>query len=1636
MRWLLLTDLHVGHGGEAQEAALSSLLDNIETRVNSNPCDLVLLAGDLAFSGKSAEYTDVSSRIINPLRKITAFKDARFISVPGNHDVDCELSYAPTPIALGPKKTEEFFHFNDIGQKLRKPRAESFSAYSEFLKLNGIEGVDPTTAPAQVIETYPELSCSIVTTVTAFFSSKDIVNEENQMPAPVHPIRQLLSEIDNANVTLILGHHPADWFTSQTSEQMTALFVQNNAIYLHGHEHRVRADFGRKGLTSVGFGAAYQASLGQQTQPYYRNSFAICELHDSLHVAFFAWDAVNGRWTPDQTLPANFDQESSILEHGIVLPLPTTPLRDGRSSGSLGPPSLVPLTSYLEGCYWLATDHQSRWLKIIQEFGFVHTVEAYSPSTLSLAEGHTEIRFKDKGMHRLIHAVSAHGDIVSYEQVVMLNTQLDTDTLSGCMVITLGDVADEARTLVNRLGQTKQLSLLDNQDFVRHWLLHSTSPLVSIVKSLDNSIAIAELLITNDGYGLLISDGQANRWFQIVGENREVLEEADPLVFEVREALPIMNDLAYRSETVASDTIAIGRRSGLCQDKSFDKSKYLETSYQLFDEVRYAPLAALGFRFQNASLSEIYVPTNASVDAETMATQSLESALSEYLESLDLSRTLREQLESQLRSHYGLGRSAEAGMARRLYQRYGNTVILGDPGSGKTCFVKHEILAYCRPPDDNGSWYRQHLPIYIPLAEAADLLRTETNFLSVCTVVLARRKLRLPEAVIASFLSRGRTAFFFDGLDEVGRLDERVNLLDKIDQLIAKFARFGNRFVLTSRPSAVQPVDIPDAFTYLQLKGLTDQEIRVLAERVLTSRLGNSTEQALQAQERALVERLLEQVKKTPGLRRISRNPLLLTLLVLIYANRGALSAHRHVVYTQAVKTLVSVRHREGQEQPLSEVDLRSRLGRLALAIFRREINELPSRDDVLQVFQEAASEDKARQRSADRSIELSDPNEFLRRVAEATGLLVIHSREGGTTGSADIVSFMHHSFLEYYAAVGLLARDFEKEVYGLATHPHWRDVITLMFGLWSEYQDITPLTDRLFHEAKELDPLTGETLFVALECALECDVPPQGTQIILAQQLEVALMSGALKYSEQLRTSAARLVGQLIDSAGMDQFAPMLLNGMQSSDVVAAAAFIDFMGRLETSGRLPVSLVDQFHVCFMGRRETVIRSACIGALARRADLRSDDALTQLQRAFSSNLAEKHAALRALDAVPALIRRFVPALVELLEDNSPLISSTASRCILMAGVTSQELITLEPGILKAISRWQTSGQPAPVNRLSLCLDKSALVERLGSDEPAKVAGGAALLPLADVDDGEVHKLLMNTMREHSDHFVKRACLDSLRLRRSALELVTLAETDYICGLVKSQYRDVRIAALRILGMLPNDEQVISTLRKCCGMDSCPATQKRDLEEDYEAIRALAEHARTDVGLQQDIANAVLSSLPQPDARQFGDDRRQRHRRNLLAACESVGAIVEEQLSRRLLSIATNYRSPHTLRIQALRVYGRTMLPSVNGVRKLTELVNRNEQPVNDATYAACYWFLVQCRKRVEYVRTVAGEVAELKDALLAAWHRETSRRPTSIDPVAIGDIRRALNELEGLLNSHKEFSERMKLADNEQKGNS
>ena len=182
MRWLLLSDIHLGIKNQSQELALDSLVSALASAPSWGAFDFVLIAGDLAYSGVSEEYKEVTNKLIRPLRELPTIQDAPFIAVPGNHDVDCDKGYPPTIAALG-KSMEYFFHLDERGRRLREPTAGRFSSFSEFLLDAEIDGVDPTKEPAAVVHLRRDNdSINVVCIVTSYFSSKHIMNERQNVP--------------------------------------------------------------------------------------------------------------------------------------------------------------------------------------------------------------------------------------------------------------------------------------------------------------------------------------------------------------------------------------------------------------------------------------------------------------------------------------------------------------------------------------------------------------------------------------------------------------------------------------------------------------------------------------------------------------------------------------------------------------------------------------------------------------------------------------------------------------------------------------------------------------------------------------------------------------------------------------------------------------------------------------------------------------------------------------------------------------------------------------------------------------------------------------------------------------------------------------------------------------------------------------------------------------------------------------------------------------------------------------------------------------------------------------------------------------------------------------------------------------
>ena len=1605
LRWLHLTDLHVGSKNESQQTALVNLIEAIRKETAGLEFDFVILSGDMAYSGQAAEYAKLEKLVISPLRDLENFQQAAFIATPGNHDLDCDVGLPVVWANIGQGRQNTFFDLGERGIKTRSSRAQAFAAYADFIRSNAILGVNPTSEPARLDNLVVRgTQIAVVSAVTAFFSDKD-VKDFQISPAPVHPLRTLLQGLDEHVPTIVLAHHPLSWFSVESEKHLRTLLIEKSALYINGHEHEITSSFGGRGLISIGFGAVYQNTLDAPIKSHYRNSFAICELNHSLHVKVLSWDSEHGKWRVDKNLPPDFVDKSECLGDGFRLALPTTPLAStSRPYASLA--STIKAHVELDKCVWLASSGANRWMSLLTKTSrFREVIETYSLRSQKLAAGHHEFRVKDPRGNHLVYVVSGSGDILGYDHLQSINTELDTQDYIGCIVATLGSLSDEATTLANKLKTRKSITILEREKIIRDLIRYGSGEIKRFINEQDAAVVKLSVIVTDDGIAILRQERVSTAWFDVIGENGEALLESDAIVVRLRNELPEFKAIRYR--VFAEPQQEFSPEAYIVP--TFDLARYLEANYAYFDDVKYAPLAALGLRFKTTSLSEIYVSATADVNGNSRNSQSVNRALDEFIESLHLPKAQRDQLESQLRTRLGVDPASEVGAARQLYQRYNNVVVLGDPGSGKTCFVKNEILAYCKPPAEGGSWYCGHLPIYVSLAEASRLSNESTSLLDICEILSARRGIPLPKGEILRALSAGRAAMFFDGLDEVGFIEKRIQLMGEISELIEGQAKRGNRFVLASRPAAVQPVEIPEGLTYLHLKGLSEQEMRILAARVLTTRVGELDAGVLTDEEAALVEKLLEDTKHSPGIARIARNPLLLTLLVLIYANTGAaISAKRHIIYTQAIKTLVSVRGRETKEQQISEADLRTRLGAVAVSIFSKEIAEIPRRSEVVKVLSPFFD-----------STSGNDPtNGFLQEVAEATGLLSIHAEEASK--ELDLITFMHYSFLEYYAAAGLLSRNYIERLPEVAGNPRWKDVITLLFGILSEHSDVTPAIEALLSETSPTQDISKSRLLLAMECAAECDVPPLGTQKLLANAISETVSRGVGRTSGAIRSSIAEKLGVFLLSAGA-KFEAILSEGLQSKDALTAAAFADLIAKLPLDVQLSDSIVESFNVLFV-RQEAVTTAACMFAVERRDELRIDNSRPAVVRALKGSLVEKHAALKVLAAVPAYYEQCAQQVEDLLDDANDFIASTAAKCVLANNKKIGELNEGSALVEKLLTRLSLIEDEAGLSLPGVTLDRQQISLMIASSSQTAAELALRYISLVRDDPQFIHQTLLHTLKTSENSRHKAASLDSLRLTPRAIDLITIADTDLICSMLSADERNVRIAAIRLLGEMPDDEQVIRSLQE--NLQNLKGKKSRDAEI-TETARALSKHTRRSHTLRSEITKVVSSHLSNMNG--FGNDADQQHLIGLLTICETLDTDAEKGLAAQLLSLAEDYRTPDSIRKHALRAYGNVSDPTIPTIDNLIRLLGRNDPKLSSALYTACLSFVSQCKRKVEYVRRVYPRLQEFRNRLQVSWMREVAQNTESIDLSDAREIRDAVIGIEDLVAQYGEFSERARL---------
>jgi formylglycine-generating enzyme required for sulfatase activity len=456
------------------------------------------------------------------------------------------------------------------------------------------------------------------------------------------------------------------------------------------------------------------------------------------------------------------------------------------------------------------------------------------------------------------------------------------------------------------------------------------------------------------------------------------------------------------------------------------------------------------------------------------------------------------------------GRLGEPVSVLDLLGQHAGLIILGDPGAGKTTFLKYLALQLALGRGERLG-IGERLPLLASLADYASALSDDANLRLDSFIAAAYRAggLDLPMAeMVDDALARGRALLLLDGLDEVRQAGLRHRVVEKVLDFCTAQQQRGNKFVLTSRIvgyRAVRPTR-QDGLAECTLVDFDDQEIEAFVERwtaTLERQAGGDT--AISAADaRRERDELLATIQRNPAVRRLAANPLLLTMLAMMKRQGVALPERRVQLYHQAVETLISSWNRArslSRQAPLRELDVIATVNVLApLALWIHQespgvglVSEWALRQQLEDIYCQQGRADAP-----------AAARQFLEEIPGDTGLLLARG--------AEQFGFIHLTFEEYLAAVGVAARgqvNTEPVVQLLSQHvgdPVWREVSLLTVGYLGVVQRRPEAAGEVAARLASARPdLPGEAAVLAGEAVL--DAWPGGVTVACKQTVVGALV-------------------------------------------------------------------------------------------------------------------------------------------------------------------------------------------------------------------------------------------------------------------------------------------------------------------------------------------------------------------------------------------------------------------------------------------------------------------------------------------------------------------------------------------------
>lgn len=311
LTWLHLSDWHQKVDDFDRKVVRDKLIDDIRDRAGIDPnltqIDFIVFSGDLAFSGKEAEYQTAKKHLFDPVLNATGLSPDRLFIVPGNHDLDRHHVFRMLPPDLQQVLDEEKCKEWLTDEEGRKRLLEPFKAFSKFVS----DYTDQDSPDYASVRMWPDLGGKKVALLglnSAWMCgrNKDAKGEINDYGFTLlgePQIHDALAQIAEADVRLVILHHPFAWLAEFDRNRVKDRLGREAHFILCGHQHvsQIEVIKGTSGDTVIiPAGSSYDRRAA--TDPRYANSYNFVSLDLSARkgiVYLRRWSDPGIKWIED-----------------------------------------------------------------------------------------------------------------------------------------------------------------------------------------------------------------------------------------------------------------------------------------------------------------------------------------------------------------------------------------------------------------------------------------------------------------------------------------------------------------------------------------------------------------------------------------------------------------------------------------------------------------------------------------------------------------------------------------------------------------------------------------------------------------------------------------------------------------------------------------------------------------------------------------------------------------------------------------------------------------------------------------------------------------------------------------------------------------------------------------------------------------------------------------------------------------------------------------------------------------------------------------------------------------------------------------------------------------------------------------